>query len=59
MNLLFEAFQWLADGHNWLAIRILNEWGSIVFVAVAVVSISTLIALPIGLYTGTPAKNPS
>jgi len=53
MNLLFEAFQWLADGHNWLGPSgILERVGQhIVFVA-AVVSISTLIALPIGLYIG-------
>ena len=50
MNLLFEAFQWLVDGHNWLGPSgILERVGQhIVFVA-AVVSISTLIALPIGL----------
>ena len=50
MNLLFEAFQWLADGDNWLGPSgILERVGQhIVFVA-AVVSISTLIALPIGL----------
>lgn len=53
MNLLFEAFQWLADGHNWLGPSgILERVGQhIVFVA-AVVSVSTLIALPIGLYIG-------
>ena len=53
MNLLFEAFQWLVDGHNWLGPSgILERVGQhIVFVA-AVVSISTLIALPIGLYIG-------
>ena len=53
MKLLFEAFQWLADGHNWLGPSgILERVGQhIVFVA-AVVSISTLIALPIGLYIG-------
>ena len=50
MNLLLEAADWLKDGQNWLGPSgILVRTGQHLFFVAAVVSISTLIALPIGL----------
>lgn len=53
MNLLLEAADWLKDGQNWLGPSgILVRTGQHLFFVAAVVLISSLIALPIGLYIG-------
>lgn len=53
MNLLLEAVEWLKDGQNWLGPSgILVRTGQHLFFVAAVVLISSLIALPIGLYIG-------
>ena len=53
MNLLLEAAEWLKDGQNWLGPSgILVRTGQHVLFVAAVVLISSLIALPIGLYIG-------
>ena len=53
MNLLLEAVEWLKDGQNWLGPSgILIRTGQHVLFVAAVVLISALIALPIGLYIG-------
>lgn len=53
MNLLLEAAEWLKDGQNWLGPSgILVRTGQHLFFVAAVVLISSLIALPIGLYIG-------
>lgn len=53
MNLLLEAVEWLKDGQNWLGPSgILVRTGQHLLFVAAVVLISALIALPIGLYIG-------
>ena len=53
MNLLLEAVEWLKDGPNWLGPSgILVRTGQHLLFVAAVVLISALIALPIGLYIG-------
>lgn len=53
MNLLLEAAEWLKDGQHWLGPSgILVRTGQHLFFVAAVVLISSLIALPIGLYIG-------
>lgn len=53
MNLLLEAVEWLKDGQNWLGPSgILVRTGQHLLFVAAVVLISSLIALPIGLYIG-------
>lgn len=53
MNLLLEAVEWLKDGQNWLGPSgILIRTGQHVLFVAAVVLISALIALPIGVYIG-------
>lgn len=53
MNLLLEAAEWLKDGQHWLGPSgILVRTGQHVLFVAAVVLISSLIALPIGLYIG-------
>ena len=53
MNLLLEAVEWLKDGQNWLGPSgILVRTGQHVLFVAAVVLISALIALPIGVYIG-------
>ncbi|WP_315579585.1 ABC transporter permease subunit [uncultured Actinomyces sp.] len=53
MNLLLEAVEWLKEGQNWLGPSgILVRTGQHVLFVVAVVLISALIALPIGVYIG-------
>lgn len=53
MNLLLEAAEWLKDGQHWLGPSgILVRTGQHVLFVAVVVLISSLIALPIGLYIG-------